>query len=314
MVSELIAKYIWLIRTLTSCGERGLTFNELSAKYSGAFGGEYSRRTFNNHREAVADVFGIDIECDRRNNTYRIPYIDDVLDKDDSVSWLVNTFTVNSLLSLGKERLSGRVSVEEIPSGQKYLAAIMQAMEDGDELVITYAKYSSPSGETLHIQPLAVKEHEKRWYIVAFCHERAGGEDNSDRSGWRVYALDRVVSLQPTDTPFRMPEGFDVDEVFHQSYGIYLPEADQKPVTVRFKTTEAEANYLRDLPLHHSQKEEGVAEDGRKVFSIRVIPNKNLAMEFCRHAGKLEVVEPESVRENVRAMLEAGFLQYSKKV
>ncbi len=312
MVSELIGKYIWLIQTLTAAGEHGLTLQEIDGKYSRRYGQTYSRRTFNNHRLAVADLFGIDIDCDRSTNRYLIPYSGDVMDNEESIGWLVNTFTVNNLLSLGKERLSGRVSVEEIPSGQKYLTAIMQAMEDGKELEIVYGKYSSDFLETLHIQPFAVKEHEKRWYLVAFCHERAasGNFGNEDMNAWRVYGLDRISSLQVTDVSFKMPKNFDVDGIFSQSYGIYFPKAGQKPVTIRFKVTDEEARYLRDLPIHRSQEEEGKAEGGGRIFRIRVIPNRNLTMEFCRHAGRLEVLEPEAVRREVMEELEKAYKLY----
>lgn len=311
MVSELIGKYIWLVQSLIAAGGGGMTFKELNEKYSGRFGQAYSRRTFNNHRLAVADLFGIDIDCDRSTNRYFIPYSGDVLDNNESIGWLVNTFTVNSLLSLGKERLSGRVSVEEIPSGQKYLTAIMQAMEDGKELEIVYGKYSSDSSETLHVQPFAVKEHEKRWYLVAFCHERAGADRrNDDINAWRVYGLDRITSLQVTDVSFRMPKDFDVDGIFSQSYGIYFPKAGQKPVTIRFKVTDEEARYLRDLPIHRSQVEENAAKGDGRIFRIRVIPNRNLTMEFCRHAGRLELIEPEEVRLSVKEELEKAYKQY----
>lgn len=311
MVSELIGKYIWLVQSLIASGDGGMTFKELNEKYSRRFGQAYSRRTFNNHRLAVADLFGIDIDCDRSTNRYFIPYSGDVLDNNESIGWLVNTFTVNSLLSLGKERLSGRVSVEEIPSGQKYLTAIMQAMEDGKELEIVYGKYSSDSSETLHVQPFAVKEHEKRWYLVAFCHERAGADRrNDDINAWRVYGLDRITSLQVTDVSFRMPKDFDVDGIFSQSYGIYFPMAGQKPVTIRFKVTDEEARYLRDLPIHRSQVEENAAKGDGRIFRIRVIPNRNLTMEFCRHAGRLEVIEPEEVRLSVKEELEKAYKQY----
>lgn len=311
MVSELIGKYIWLVQSLIAAGGGCMTFKELNEKYSRRFGQAYSRRTFNNHRLAVADLFGIDIDCDRSTNRYFIPYSGDVLDNNESIGWLVNTFTVNSLLSLGKERLSGRVSVEEIPSGQKYLTAIMQAMEDGKELEIVYGKYSSYSSETLHVQPFAVKEHEKRWYLVAFCHERAGADRrNDDINAWRVYGLDRITSLQVTDVTFRMPKDFDVDGIFSQSYGIYFPKAGQKPVTIRFKVTDEEARYLRDLPIHRSQVEENAAKGDGRIFRIRVIPNRNLTMEFCRHAGRLEVIEPEEVRLSVKEELEKAYKQY----
>ena len=311
MVSELIGKYIWLVQSLIAAGGGGMTFKELNEKYSRRFGQAYSRRTFNNHRLAVADLFGIDIDCDRSTNRYFIPYSGDVLDNNESIGWLVNTFTVNSLLSLGKERLSGRVGVEEIPSGQKYLTAIMQAMEDGKELEIVYGKYSSDSSETLHVQPFAVKEHEKRWYLVAFCHERAGADRrNDDINAWRVYGLDRITSLQVTDVSFRMPKDFDVDGIFSLSYGIYFPKAGQKPVTIRFKVTDEEARYLRDLPIHRSQVEENAAKGDGRIFRIRVMPNRNLTMEFCRHAGRLEVIEPEEVRLSVKEELEKAYKQY----
>ena len=316
MVSELIGKYIWLIQTLSAAGERGLTLRQISDKYERRYDQAYSRRTFNNHRIAVQEIFGIDIICDRATNCYSILYGDELMDSDKSVGWLVNTFTVSNLLTLGKERLSGRVSVEDIPSGQKYLTSIMQAMEDGRELEIEYGKYNSPVSDTLHIQPFAVKEHEKRWYLVAFCHERAEKEGkelpNSDIAAWRVYGLDRIVSLKETGNTFKMPRGFDIEELFHDSFGVFFPRQGQKSVTVRFKATGSEARYLRDLPLHRSQKEEGPSDDegGGRIFKIRVIPEENLLMEFCRLAGRVEVLEPEEVRGAVRDMLQKGLNDY----
>ena len=58
MVSDLIGKYIWLIRILTAAGDRGLTLREITDKYYARYGQDYSRRTFNNHRSAVEMVFG----------------------------------------------------------------------------------------------------------------------------------------------------------------------------------------------------------------------------------------------------------------
>ena len=314
MVSELIGKYIWLIQTLSASGERGLTLREISDKDERRYDQPYSRRTFNNHRLAIADIFGIDIVCDRGTNRYSIPYSDEVMDNDKSVGWLVNTFTVSNLLTLGKERLSGRVSVEDVPSGQIYLTSIMQAMEDGRELEIEYGKYNSSKTDTLHIQPFAVKEHERRWYLVAYCRERAimGGMvvPNNDMSAWRVYGLDRIVSLKEMDKTFKMPRGFDVDALFHDSFGIFFPKEGQKSETVRLKATNEEARYLQDLPLHRSQREEGPAEGGGRIFRLRLIPDENLLMEFCRLAGRVEVLEPESVRSAVREMLEKGLDNY----
>ena len=124
MVTELLEKYIWLINTFLRTGEKGLSLADLQDMWERRYGSAYPRSSFNHHRDAIAQIFGIEIECDRRTNRYFIRYSDDVKDSDAATSWLINTFTVNNLLSLGKERLSGRVSLEEIPSGHKYLTPV----------------------------------------------------------------------------------------------------------------------------------------------------------------------------------------------
>ena len=212
-------------------------------------------------------------------------------DENAETAWLINTFTVNNMLSLGKERLSGRVSVEDIPSGHMYLTAVMEAMTEGNEIVIGYQKYTSSETDIYTIRPYAVKEFAKRWYIIGYCLER---------KGMRVYGLDRVKSLELTEKTFRMPKDFDVDEFFSTSFGIYIPDGPGQTIT--FRTSHTEARFLRDLPIHKSQKE--IASDNDSVtFSIFVSPNKALIMEFCKYGGGLEVLGPESVRSQVAAEL-----------
>ena len=291
MVTELLQKYIWLVQTFIRAGEKGLSLDEISDKWEDRFDSPYSRRTFNNHREAVEEVFGIRIDCNRSTNRYFIEYSDDVSDENAERAWLINTFTVNNMLSLGKERLSGRVSVEDIPSGHNHLTNVMEAMTEGHMIRISYQKYTSSQPDSYTLKPYAVKEFAKRWYIVGYCIER---------EALRVYGLDRVHSLDVMEERFEMEKGFDVDELFATSFGIYLPEEAAKTIT--FRTSATEAKYLRDLPIHSSQEE--VSSDGETVtFSIFVCPNRNLIMEFCKYGDRLEVLSPESIRNEVAAQL-----------
>ena len=285
MVSELIDKYIWLVQTFIDAGPAGLSLPEIADRWTARYGvADYPRRSFNNHREAIAEVFGIDIACNRSTNRYYIDAGESAVDKRQSVDWLVNTFTVNNLLSLGKERLSGRVSVEDIPSGQKLLVTVMQAMLDNASLELRYRKYMSAEEEVRHVRPYAVKEFEKRWYVVAWSEEA---------EALRVYAMDRILSLLPTGEHFKMPKAFRVDDLFESSYGIYLPEGEE-PVLVKLRTTPREAAYLRDLPLHPSQ-----TEIGDCLFVLRVIPNPNFVMELLKHGNRLEILEPKALRKQV---------------
>ena len=310
MVTELLKKYLWLVQTFIRAGERGLSLDEIAAKWEDRFDSGYSRRTFNNHREAIYEVFGIQIGCNRSTNRYFIEYSEDVADENAETAWLINTFTVNNMLSLGKERLSGRVSVEDIPSGHRHLTSIMEAMTENCEIVIGYHKYTSEETSTYTLRPYAVKEFAKRWYLVGYCIER---------DAMRVYGLDRIMELEITDKKFRMPKDFDVDRLFATSFGIYIPE--NKGQTIVFRTTAKEANFLRDLPIHESQRELTKSEVRRLVpeedansrnvyFEIFVCPNEALIMEFCKHGARLEIVAPDTVREAVASELRRAALQY----
>ena len=301
MVTELLEKYIWLVQTFIRAGEKGLSLEEVSSKWEDRFDSAYSRRTFNNHREAVEDVFGIRIDCNRSTNRYFVEYSEDVSDENAERAWLINTFTVNRMLTLGKERLSGRVSVEDIPSGHNHLTSVMEAMKEGHLIRISYQKYTSAKSDVYTLKPYAVKEFAKRWYIVGYCLER---------EAMRVYGLDRVIDLEILEESFEMEKGFDVDELFATSFGIYLPE--EAAMTITFRTSATEAKYLRDLPIHSSQEE--ISSDGDSVvFSIFVCPDKNMIMEFCRYGSRIEVLSPQQVREAVAAELKKASEMYDEK-
>ncbi len=306
MVTELLQKYIWLVQTFIRAGENGLTLQEISDKWERRWDSPYSRRTFNNHRKDVEDVFGIFIACNRSTNCYFIEYSADVADENAENAWLINTFSVNNILRMGKERLSGRVAVENIPSGHHHLTAVMEAMTESHEVIIEYKKYHSTTSERLTIHPYAVKESQKRWYIVAHCVER---------DDLRIYGLDRVQSLEITGNTFKMPRGFDVDELFATSFGIYLPSGKGEKIT--FRTSAKEAAYLRDLPLHSTQTEE--SNDGENVtFSIFICPkdnhgqfHKDMIMEFCRYGSRIEILSPAEIRNAVAEELAKASSQYS---
>lgn len=300
MASDLINRYLWLIEILISSGSHGLTLAEISRKCEQRYGEPYSRRTFLNHKNKVEEIFGIPVMCNPSTNRYSVEYGEDALDRDSTVDWLIDTFTAKNILSLSKERLSGRVSVEDIPSGHKWLTAILSHMQENKVLEVEYGKYQSTSSEIIHVLPYAVKEYAKRWYLVGFCRER---------NALRVYGLDRIKSIVDTEEIFKMPKKFDVDKLFEESFGIYLPEG--KPaVLIELKTDAREARYLEDLPIHPSQRLKSRDADGHCIYVIRVVPNDNLIMEICKRGPRVEVLSPKSVRDEVADVLRRSYELY----
>ncbi len=298
MVSELIQKYIWLIQTILRRSNKGISIDEIQRAWKNRWTTTYSRKSFINHKKAICEIFDIEIQCNRRNNKYYIADADNVSNEQKESAWLINSFTIGSLLSMSKEKLKGRIAIENIPSGQKYLTSIMDAMLENYCLLIDYQKYTSTNIESLNVRPYALKEFEKRWYLLAFCEER---------NDMRIYSLDRIMNISVLEKQFNIEKDFDIESYFKDSFGIYQLEKD-KVIDIYIATTELEAKYLRDLPLHNSQREILDIDDNLKqkmsgltnVFHLHLAPNENFKMELCKHCNKIKVLEPEELAEDIK--------------
>lgn len=308
MVTELIQKYIWLYDKVLSAGDKGISLKEITADYEWRWGAGLTRRTFINYKEAVQEIFGVTIECDRAENRYYVKFGSDAVDKEQTKSWLINTFTLNNLLSLRDQQLSGRVSVENVPSGHRWLSVLMAAMKDSRKLKITYRQYRRTEPEEREVEPYGLKEDEKRWYLIAKRNEGTG-------SVFRVYSLDRIMSVEVLDGDFTVPADFDIDSLFRNCYGAFLSDGGQSVEKVVFRASSWQAKYLRDLPLHESQTEfvpdgSGHDDSGTVYFSMRVVPNAALVNDFCKMGAEVEVLEPESLRNAVVQRLSEALAQY----
>ena len=65
----LFKEYIWLVNTIYQA--KSITLNDINKKWlkTDMSGGvEMARSTFNRHKAAIEDIFGIYIECDRKND------------------------------------------------------------------------------------------------------------------------------------------------------------------------------------------------------------------------------------------------------
>lgn len=295
MIQELVSKYIWLVDVFSKASPRGLDLEQILDRWERRWGEPYNRRSFFNHRAAILDIFDVDIKCNRSTNRYYID-IEDLENNESKASWLINSFTVNSLLSLSKEGLAGRVSVEDVPSGQKWLMPLMNSMLADEESEITYLKYTGEPLQKRTILPYALKESAKRWYLVA---------KDKELDALRVYGLDRIKSVTPTGRSFRLPDDFDVNVLFRNSFGSYITERkDLKHIVL--KATEREAKYLRDLPLHHSQKE---TEPG--IFTLDLCPTEDFVLELLGRGNRIEVLEPAELRSRLAEEFAAAAALYN---
>ena len=92
-------------------------------------GVEMSRTTFYRHKCAIEDMFGIYIECDRKNgNKYYIGN-EEVLREESVQNWMLSTLSVSNMLG-ESQSLHQRILLENIPSGDEKLQVVINAMKE----------------------------------------------------------------------------------------------------------------------------------------------------------------------------------------
>ena len=74
-----------------------------------SWGVEFARSTFNRHKDTIQDIFGIYIECDRKDGYKYYIGNENVLQEDSVQNWIISTMSVNNIMlqgygSYGSER------------------------------------------------------------------------------------------------------------------------------------------------------------------------------------------------------------------
>ena len=209
MATKAINRYVWLLNTLMQ--RKSLTFKEICELWdrsSLSDGKQLALRTFHQHREAIAELFGVEIACDTATYKYYISSLDE-LKNNSAQQWLFNSFAISNTIEAGRN-MKDRILFEEIPSGAEFAQIVVDAMQQNKVLFVDYKPFQGEKFE-LYLQPYAMRVYNQRWYVVGRFKE----------SGKiRNIALDRILRMEITDESFVMPEDFDASEYYANTVAI----------------------------------------------------------------------------------------------
>ena len=298
--SYLFECYIWLVNTIA----RGpISRAEIDDKWARASVNDYKTDsipecTFHRWRNNVQLLFDVSIKC----NTYGEYYIEDGnnLSNDDWRNRMLNLFAVNSLLKDCKE-LRSQILYEPVPSGEKFLSNVVEAMRDKVLLQMTYQSFSKTEPSTYHVAPYCLKMFKQRWYMLAY---------SPGKERMLIYSLDRIQALELAGEKYTLPADFDAEFFFRNTYGVSGME--KEPETVEIKIEAYQANFLRTLPLHSSQ-EEIERQEQFSIFRYKVVPTFEFIQELRKHGSVLEVLQPQWLRAEFRKDLEYQLSKYQEE-
>ena len=280
----LINRYVWFVTTIYNRGPISLA--DLQLRYESHFGRgeELGERTFHRYTDAVEELFDIEIKYDRCKRGYVVADREGI-DNMGMRKWLLQTFSVNSVLHESQE-LKNRILLENIPSGLQHLTIIVDAMREGVKLSMVYQSFGAEKPSTFDVEPWCVKLFEQRWYMLGM----------SDRL--RIYALDRIKALEPTERKFKLPKKFNAEEFFKDYYGIIINDDEFDVCPVALKVDSWQSKYLRTLPLHHTQVEVE-RNDEYSIFEYRLCPSFDFRQKLLSMGETVEVLAPQLLRDNI---------------
>ncbi len=140
------------------------------------------------------------------------------------------------------------------------------------------------------VKPHFLKESLGLWYLVAL----------DEKNRLKCYGIDRIENLRQTESHFKRNESIDTSALFKDSYGIWDDPAI--PVEeIELSYSPLDGNFLKAMPLHHSQE---ILADNEFEFRIKVslrITN-DFVMALLSRSNSVTVIKPVSLRQRIKGI------------
>lgn len=204
------------------------------------------------------------------------------------------------------DRLQDRIHIveEELADpgeiGENF-AKLIEAIKDCHRVKIWYyVSHSSKETERV-VEPYGLICKRQNWYLLGKCMER---------NDIRVFRVDQIRSVFPyTTEKFEYPGDFSLKGHMAGSWGVIN---DGEAARVRVKFNKSVAHRVRSTIYHPSQQVEDLP-DGSAVLTFEICGLMEFRTWLIQWGSAAEVLEPESLREEMRDMARAVAALYGGK-
>lgn len=195
----------------------------------------------------------------------------------------------------------GFISFRKAPEvkGTQYLDPMIKAIEMKKVLRLYYLPFYEDKPYFNEVHPYLLKEHGFRWYLIGL---------NEFKGQVRTYALDRIRDIQAAPGIIYREPDFDAAQYFRNTIGIIAPQSEAPVIKIAVQKTQAQ--YLITQPWHDSQNIED-EDEMQIVFSFRVHPTYEFKSLLLSLGKDGRVLEPASLREDLRSELKQMLSAYS---
>ena len=176
---------------------------------------------------------------------------------------------------------------------------VASAVLERKRLAFDYLARSTNERTHRLVSPQRLTHYRDNWYLDAWDH---------DREALRSFSVDRIQHARVQDEAARDLPDAELDQHLASSYGIFsgAPKAN---ATILFSAKAA--RWVADEHWH-SKQEGRFLPDGRYQLKIPYSNAKELLMDVLRYGADAEIVEPESLRQQARTLLQLALSAYER--
>jgi predicted DNA-binding transcriptional regulator YafY len=168
------------------------------------------------------------------------------------------------------------------------LEVVAAALRENRELELQYRKLEAKHPELRRVQPYSLICIENQWYLRAW---------DLVRRGLRTFHLGRVIRAKKLPHHFKRQNGFDVNEAFLDSIGVFVGTQPEE-IIVRFTGWAATVAAER---IWHSSQAVRTRDDETVEIKLKVEVNPEFERWLWSWGDAVDIVSPVSLRDKIRA-------------
>jgi hypothetical protein len=296
-----IRKCLYLINLLERKG--AMTLKEINEcyQYSSIYEGDnIIPRTFLRYKDFIEVNFPCYIEYNARTGKYELHRHKALYGEDDSLfDYLLSAYHIEGMTELALKHRE-KIMLSDAPTGVENVQMILEAIDKKKGIVCDYYSFNKKTKKSHVMIPYFLRTWEQRWYLAA--------ELNNHHHGIAIFALERMDNLSLTEEKMTPTHNITVDEYFDGCFGANHSD-EQKPERILIKVYSTQVEYVKALPIHESQKEIETTDEW-SIFEYRLVPCYNFYQQLLWHREKLEVLEPQYVRDEIKIAIQKMLEHY----
>ncbi len=206
-------------------------------------------------------------------------------------------------LAIGRHNRKPIVNFDKVPDlkGLRLLNPLYNYIATKQTLRIMYQSFNATEPTEFVIFPYLLKEFRNRWFVF--------GSRASDMLLFNL-SLDRIISIEPCNTPFKENQDFDSEHFFDDVIGV-SKNIKATPRKVKFWVSKEQSKYVMTKPMHPSQKLVRTNEDGSCVFHINVVINFEMFSVFMSYGPGVRITYPRYAVNYMKDKISDALAQYN---